>query len=486
MADKEVPLSIVLRTVDKATAGIQAVNKRLDALAKPTRDFGKALSDLGDKSGFNAVLDGFSGVGGAIQGLIGKLAVVGGVAALAVHGMVSLVGEFDDLGDKAEKLDVTVDFLAAMRFAAERSGASMESLDQGLTAFGENMGQLRGGTGRMLKSLQQWAPALVPMLKATQGNEAAWRLLADAMSRVTDPQKRLALALKTVGNSDLVPMLARGSEGLFELQGEFTGTAGSLEDAAKKAGATDDSFKLLKAATTGVKAALVSGLAPALTIIVDKMTAWLVSHRDDIARWSADIGEKLPAAVEKIVKWIGTAVDKVSGFVDGIGGIKAVAVIASAVLLGPLLSSLVTLGLGLGKVAIAMDLFSAAGRAAALSTALALGEVLLVVGAVTAGIIAAQKAWEFLHASTGERTGSAAELLKEGKLSAIDAVVTPGADRGLDAIDKVITPAPAPAQSAHVLLEIKGAPAGSRATVSPQNTADVDLSVGYQMLGAGA
>ena len=347
MAGKESTLSIVLRTVDKATAGINAVNKRLDAVTKPTRDLGKALGDLGEKSGLNGVVDGFKGVGGAVEGLLAKVAVVGGAVALAVHGVLGLVDEFDDLGDKSEKLGTTVDFLAAMRFAAERSGASVDSLDNGLNAFGASMGQLRAGGGRMLKFLESVSPALVTQLKATKGNESAFRLLADAMEKITDPQKRLALAQKTVGDTALAPLLARGSKGLLELQGEFVGTAGSMEEAAAGAGEVDDALKNLKAATTGAKAAIVTGLSPALKVIVADLAEWFTAHRADIRQWAEDIGKRLPAAVDKVVDTVQGAIGVVTDIVDGIGGLKVAAVALAAVILGPLISSIVSLGVAI-------------------------------------------------------------------------------------------------------------------------------------------
>jgi hypothetical protein len=290
MADKEFPLSIVLRTVDKATAGINAVNKRLDAMTKPVRDFGKALGDLRDKSGLSSVLDGFKGVGSAIGDLLGKVAMIGGVAGVAVAGLVHLVGKFDDLGDKAERLGVGVDFLAAMRFAAERSGASVEALDTGIQTFTANLGLARAGMGRMVKTLQTVAPDLLVQLKATKSNEQALLLMADAFSAIKDPAKRAALAARSGLGPELAPLLAQGSKGVQKLMDRFHQLAPGIGDAAKAAGETDDAFKDLGAATTGVEAALVTGLAPALTIVVNKMRDWLVAHNDDIYLESHHVG----------------------------------------------------------------------------------------------------------------------------------------------------------------------------------------------------
>jgi hypothetical protein len=513
MADKQVPLSIVLRTVDKATAGINAVNKRLDAITKPTRDFGKALKDLGEKSGLNAVVDGVKGVGGAIQGLIEKAVVVGGVLALAVHGVLGLVDEFDNLGDKAEQLDVTVDFLAAMRFAADRTGSSVESLDQGITSFGESMGQLRAGGGRMLKFLSTISPALVTQLKATKGNEAAFRLLADAMAKVTDPQKRLALAMNTVGNSDLAPLLARGSQGLLELQGEFVNTAGSMEDAAAAAGATDDALNNLKAATTGVKASLVTGLAPALTIIIEKLTKWFVDHREDVKRWAIEIGEKLPDAVERVVKEVKGAIDWATRFVDEIGGIKVAVVGVIAILGTPLLSSLATLGTALVGTPFGIVVTGlAAVTAGVVGVTVAISALQDLADQMKHSPDAALQDLDALTRKYGQEEGSKRFRAMHPEMSD-DSAISPAYRAMIDranlpetsifrsepqrgplydvtSADQVAGPTvwsasrlhePAPPAEVKLMVEFTNAPKGLRVSEDPKNTAMVDLTVGHQM-----
>jgi hypothetical protein len=294
--DKETKLSIVIRTVDKATAKLKAIADKLDAVTKPVRDFTEALGSVREKSGLDSVVDGFKGVGGAVMDVLGKIAMIGGVIGAATAGLLSLIGGFDDLGDKAEAIGVSVDFLASMRYAAEKSGAEIEALDGGLQAFSTSLGKARAGTGRMATFLNKVNPALLKQLKGAKSNEEAFALLGDAMARLEDPAKRAALATATVGDASLAPMLARGAKGIKELGDEYIATAGSQEDAAKAAGATDDALKGLHAATDGVKAALVSGLAPALTIIIEKIKAWLVGHRGDVKEWAASLGKKLPAA----------------------------------------------------------------------------------------------------------------------------------------------------------------------------------------------
>jgi len=296
MNDKQAALSIILRTVDKATAGIVAVNKRLDQLTKPTRDFGKALKELGDKSGFDSVVGGFREVGSAVSAIMGKLLLAGGILAGAIAGVLSLIDHFDKLGDTAERMGTSADFLAAMRYAAERAGTSVEALDSGLQTLTQNMGQAKAGTGRMLKFLNQISPVLAHQVTAANSMEEALGLLADASAKLPDAARRAALAQKTLGDASLAPLLARGSAGIQELLTRYYELAGAQGDAAEAAGKTDDALKDLHASADGVKAALVRGLSPALTTIINKLTQWLVDHRPDIERWAEDIGRRLPGA----------------------------------------------------------------------------------------------------------------------------------------------------------------------------------------------
>jgi hypothetical protein len=103
----------------------------------------EALGELRENSGIDEVREGFAGVGSAIGDVLGKVAMIGAAVGAAVAGMLALVGEFDELGDKAEAIGVSVDFLAQMRYAAQRSGAEVGDLDSGLQALSKSLGQAR-------------------------------------------------------------------------------------------------------------------------------------------------------------------------------------------------------------------------------------------------------------------------------------------------------------------------------------------------------
>jgi len=499
MADKESTLAIVIRTVDKATAGIQAVNDRVTKLgasmAAPFKLFGERLEAIGKATGFTAILGAAGAVASAIKSVF---ATISETLSGAVAGVLSLVGHFDDLGDKAEKLGVGVDFLASTRFAAERAGSSIEALDQGLTAFGENMGQLRGGTGRMLKSLEQWAPALVPALKATKGNEQAFLLLAHAMSKITDPQKRLALAMKTVGNSELAPLLARDSKGIKELQDRYLRLAGSQEKAAEAGGLVDDSLKDLKASGDGFKAALVQGIAPALLKIIPLMTEWLSGHREQITQWIVSFGEKLPGAIDKIGNAISRASDWVNGIVKDLGGWDNISRVLGGFLRGQFSVTLTMVSAAMDQIGVAIKALHVAFDASPIGLIIEnwskVADVFASLGVTIERVVGLAK-----RLSSFVGIGDATNGIRDAITSGSDRVVTGGNPFETNAavgpfdsvgakpipqfaLDAAARPGSAQPQQAKVTVDFVNAPKGMRATADKQNTADLDLSVGHQLL----
>lgn len=489
---KQVPLSIVLRTVDKATAGINAVNKRLDALTKPTRDFGKALSDLAEKSGMNRVSDAFGRVGSAATEVIGKVAMIGGALAGfvggAVAGMLHLVDQFSELGHVARRAGVEVDFLAGIRYAGEKAGLSIQQVDEGITALTQNIGQAKSGTGRMFKFLEERVGhVFAQQVIHTNSTAEAIGILADAMHKLPDAARRAALAQKTLGDPAFVQLLMQGSGAIQAQMAAYAKLAPSMEGAVAASHEAKEAMHDLDAAADGVKAVLVTGLAPALGGVIQKMTAWLVGHRADIAQWAEDIGKKLPGAVENIVAWIGRAYGKATSFIDKIGGLQTVALALAASITGPLIASIASLGIAM--------MSSPAGLVLAGLGALALGIAHVATHDDEPGEEQASTASE----TGGAGTDAGRAFLDEEKRIAqqeardrLDAQIARlNAQRRIDeAVNRppvegfgpalVTGPSTAPA-TAQITIDITGAPKGTRATIHPSSTANVDLSVGHQM-----
>lgn len=506
MAEKQVPLSIIIRTVDKATAGIKAISERLDELTRPTREFGKALKELGEKSGFDRVREAFGEVGKAAKETFVKLLEGVAIIGEATHLVLEMVEGFASLNDTAERVGTSVDFIAGLGYAASKSGASVESLQKGVTTFVENLGGLKAGTGKLTKFLGEVAPTMLVQLKATRTTEEALGILADGMEKLTNKSKQLKFAQEALGDPALAAVFHRGPKGIMELMSAYTALAGPQQEAAERAAKVDDALKDLHASTDGVKAALVTGLSPALTEIIDKLAKWLSGHREDVARWAEDLGKKLPGAVEELVAWVGKAYDKVTSFVDAIGGWKVAAGALAVVMTSDLIASLVTLGGVLLTTPVGVVVTGLAAIAAGIA----------VITRETkdfksfADQLADQKAHPPPEPTNEERV---AEMMRSGREQARREALSRVTGKSLDTISYEVTTrskedmdrdferarlieagspvvlpferpgvAPAGQQQAAITVKFENAPRGMRASIDP-GSAGIDMSTGYQVAG---
>lgn len=468
MANKKTQLSIVVAAVDKTTAVFRAVNARISAMGAHLKAIGVQSGVVGlFKRAGDAIVGVFKTVGGVIGDVIKQIPVLGaaitGMAAGAVFGLMKLVDHYDELGDKAEELGVGVDFLAQMRFAAEKSGASIESLDSGLKGFVTSLGQARAGTGRMAAFLKTVSPALYRQVRAAKSNEQAFDLMANAMAKLTDPAKRAALAQKTFGDAALAPLLARGAVGVKQLRDEYFKLAGPQAEAAKKAGEVDDAMKRFKASTDGIKASLVTAFGPLLTKLLEKAATFISENRERIGQWITDIAEKIPGAIQTAITWLEKAfekvkelwgqisriVDKVEGFIDKLGGVQKLWDLGTA---------------GSSKIRDVVTNPSKWG-------------VTSMIGNAAPGSF---NALNLLPTAQAPSVSPMAALQASPTLRA--------AQQQLAARPNIAPQAraaigPAQQQQAKISIDLNNAPRGTRVKTDPKSTAAVDLSVGYQMLG---
>lgn len=513
MADsKETKLSIILRAVDKATAPIRALNARIAKLSAPLRAVGARFASIA-RTGVSALIDAFKAVGSVIGDVLSKIPLIGtaiaATAGAAFLGLKSLVDHFDDLGDTAQRVGVSVDFLAQMRYAAKKTGTEVTVLDQGLKSFSENLGRAKAGTGRMAAFLEKVYPPLLKQLKAAKSNEEAFRLLADAMSKLKDPAKRSALAMATVGDSALAPMLAQGAKGVQALGDRYTELAGSQQEAAQVGGEVQDSFKDLSAATDGAKAALLTGLGPALKIIIDKMRDWLTGHKAEIAEWAKNFGEKLPAAIQSTIDAVSSAVDKVKEFFGFLADIydkikslyelrdptaqaKKIAAevpeaqrpeveramrAQGAAVAGGRSTGLSILGGAFGLNALADTEVGRAGVAQRLN---ALG--------VNPAIIDDPTITGELHKAIADQLDGQPDVTAQvrsaiaGRPDVTDQASSTVAGSRPASLDDIVTAMGQAQSTAKITVDFSNAPRGTRVKADPQSTADVDFSVGYNLL----
>lgn len=318
---KDFPLSITVKAVDRATGTLERINKKLETQFKPFQKLRDQFGDLGKNAGFGKISEGLKGIGSVAKSVAIGFGALAAAGAGAFHVIKGMVDEFDDLGGTASKLGVTVDALAQLRYAAERSDVEVGELDASFGQFNKQLGLARAKSGKLYGFLGKVSPVLRKQVLATKSSEEAFGLMADAIVKVEDPAKRAALATQVFGGAgaSLIPLLARGSKGVEELRREYFRLAGSQEGAAGAAGEMDDELIKAKASLTGVKGAILVGLAPAFTDLTARVSRFFSANRGRIAEWAKDFGEKLPGRIEKLISVLKSVGEVLAGVGRAIG-----------------------------------------------------------------------------------------------------------------------------------------------------------------------
>jgi hypothetical protein len=114
----------------------------------------------------------------------------------------------------ATKLDTRTEELSKLRFAAEQTGASVNTLDTALQRMVRRVAEAAQGTGESAKALQELGVDAQQL--ASLAPEEQFKLIADAMGDIPNQTDKVSLAFKLFDSEGaaIVNTLAAGREGL--------------------------------------------------------------------------------------------------------------------------------------------------------------------------------------------------------------------------------------------------------------------------------
>ena len=309
---------------------------------------GSAYVEIGIQSRITA---GAKQVSADLKKLGGSISSTGrqllGIATAAAAPLAGMTLSFASAGDRLDKMSkrtgVGVKALSELAFAAEQSGASLDSVEKGIRGMQRSLLNAEMGSkaaSDALSSLGLSADQLSGM-----NPEDQFTMIADAIARVEDPSKRAALSMQLFGRagSELLPMFQENARGIADLRQEANELGRTMtEEDAKSAAELTDAMNRVKSTFIGVKNQIGAALAPAMTYLSDL-----------IARTSAKVVPlirenqhlvKMFAAGAVAVGGLGAALVTIGGVVVAAG----VAVGGLATVLGVLFSPI---GLAIGGVA---------------------------------------------------------------------------------------------------------------------------------------
>ena len=227
------------------------------------------------KKGFGSATKGLKAVAGAV--LSAKTAIVGLVGAAGFGALIaSSLRATDTLTKTANKIGTTTEALGALRYAADLTGVSTQTMDMALQRFTRRTAEAAQGTGEAKGAIKELG------INAQELNrmplDERMIVLADAFEGVKSESDRLRLAFKLFDSEGaaLVNTLSQGSDGLKEMLGEARALGLTMSSsAAKGVEDTVDSLTKLQSLFKGVTDQTVAAFAPAIEMVVERFTAFL-------------------------------------------------------------------------------------------------------------------------------------------------------------------------------------------------------------------
>lgn len=203
---------------------------------------------------------------------MGPAAAIGATAVGVAF--VGIVKSAADAGDEIHKMaartGASTEALSELGFAAEQSGASLQSVEVAMKDMGQRVLDMSNGSQGAIDLFSQ----IGIEAKDLEGlnTEDQFTKVADALSKIEDPAKRSALTMKIMGKQGraLGPLFEGGAEGIAKLREEAVQLGRSIsQEEANAAAEFGDSINEMKSVFGGIVRSIGSAVIPTLTKILD-------------------------------------------------------------------------------------------------------------------------------------------------------------------------------------------------------------------------
>lgn len=223
---------------------------------------------------------------------IGKVAAVAGAAVVGAFGLMikSYIKAGDEVHKMALRTGFSTDALSELKYAAEISGTTLESLEKGVKKMAKTIMDASDGLMTYVRAFDRIGLSAEELMDLSP--EEQFDKIARAIARVESPTIRAATAQEIFGRAgtQLLPLFAAGEEGLEKLR-KKAHELGIVfdQEAANKAAALTDALTTLKGAVTGVTMGMAEKLVPALTIFVDAVSEAMTNVKGDTGAMTAGV-----------------------------------------------------------------------------------------------------------------------------------------------------------------------------------------------------
>lgn len=237
------------------TLGIHSIGTAVSAMGSKLKSFGSSLSAFG-------------------RGVMSYGSKMMAFAGMGLAGVTYVTKRFIELGDAMNKMGArtgaTVEWLSAMAFATERSGATIEMLEQAIRKLNKAIAEAQNGNRTPYEAFRRLRIDPNSMQFRNMDAGAQFELVARRLNEVQSQAEktRLAMALFEEGGVMLLPML--GDIDKLKQKAKELGIIMTREQA-DAAAALLDSWTNFKYQLNAIFMSLGEAIAPALK----QVAAWL-------------------------------------------------------------------------------------------------------------------------------------------------------------------------------------------------------------------
>ncbi len=199
----------------RVTGDTKDFNRKIKQAEKQTKRSSKAMSRSINK--FSASLKKMAKSFNPLKLGIGLLLGGGGLGLLVTRSLDAA----DKLAKVADTIGLSTDALQELRFAAELSGVSADSMSSALQAFGKRVGEARVETGTLVEILKKLDKQLLEDVQAARSMDVAFDLIIKKAASMTDQLDRAALFSAAFGRQAGVAMtnlIRDGADSLDEMR----------------------------------------------------------------------------------------------------------------------------------------------------------------------------------------------------------------------------------------------------------------------------
>lgn len=502
---KRFPLAVVFETVDRITAPMRQIQRRIVQTMAPLN---ARLASISRGLGLPRVARSLGNLGGRIGavgrevGVLARRFTLLGVGAVAAAGAMlrSFARAGDSIAKTADRLGIGVEALQEYRYAADLAGVTQEEFDKSLAQMVRGIGQARAGVGPLVSELGRMSPSLLANIQAAESTEEALGLMLEAIERVPDAARRAALAQVAFGESGrkMISLALQGGDALRR-QREEAHLLGSVigDGAARESERFVDAQTRLGRALAGVRNTIAAQVLPAVTRLVERLTAFLVNHRPQIEAFARAWADRLPGILQdlrtrfvELYRELQPIIGVAQRIVASLGPVRAILLGLAVVITGKLLLALAALVPAIVAVGTAL-----------LTTPI--GWFIAGIAAIAGGAALIVKHWEpikdFFKGLWSDVRGYFAEALGwiQAQVQRVVALVPSGlrarlglggGGAGEDAPvargasgPPVDPPMLASRSEAKVVVEFANAPRGARVRTERDTGVDLDLDMGYAL-----